>query len=95
MEPRVVGRDTQEYKKLTAVAKMLEALSPNNARYEVENVYFDFGQEWSWTTICRKDYRECQVLNPKEWEEIMLAETTGDYCEAVVNIRTGKYFGDY
>ena len=95
MQPRTFEKGTQEYKRLVAVAKTLEALSPNGATYEVEDVYFDFGQEWMWTTICRKNYKPCQVLNPREWEDIIFATTTGDFAECVVNIRTDKYFGDY
>lgn len=62
MNPRVLEWRTRQYKNLEAVAKMLEALSPNGAVYEVENVYFDFGQDWLWTTIVRYRHMERQRL---------------------------------
>lgn len=94
MQPRIIEAGTKEYKRLEAVAKMLEALSANDAQYVVENVYFDFGQDWMWTTICRKGYKECQVLSPKEWELIILSQTTGALANTCDEIRNDKYFGD-
>lgn len=94
MSPRTFEDGTMEHRRLVAVAKMLEALSPNNARYEVEDTFYDFGQEWKWTTICRKDYKCCQVLSPKEWEMIVSSTTIGDLSLATTEIRNGKYFGD-
>ena len=94
MTPSTVKRGTQEYKNLVAVAKMLEAFSRNDAQYVVEDVYFDFGQDWMWTTICRRGFEECQILTPRNWERIMTATTTGEFANIVDEIRMGKYFGD-
>lgn len=94
MQPRTFEKGTQEYKRLVAVAKTLEALSPNGATYEVEEVYFDFGQDWMWTTICRKGYKDCQILSPKNWEMILLSDTTGALVNTCDEIRNGKYFLD-
>lgn len=94
MNPRVFEWRTRQYKNLEAVAKMLEALSPNEAIYEVENVFFDFGQNWMWTTIVRYRHMECQVLTPKEWNEVISAETVEDLANAVNDIRNGDWFGD-
>ena len=91
---RTLKKDEKAYKNMMAVAKMLEAVSPNNARYEVADVYLDFGQNWIWTTIVRKDYLECQVLSPAEWREIFFADTVNEIAVAVNEIRNGKYFGD-
>ena len=92
--PRTIAPNTSEFEKLEAAAAMLEAFSPNGAWYTVENVYFDYGQDWMWTTICRKRYRECQVLCPRDWEAIITAETPAEIAEAVETIRNDKYFGD-
>ena len=97
INPRRVEIGSDEEKKLVAVAKMLEAVSPNGYRYEVEVTYFDYGQDWLWTTIIRhddnKDYN-VQVLNPKEWEHIITAETITDLCVITEHITKDKYFGD-
>ena len=91
---RTLNRNEQAYKNMEAVAKMLEAFSANGAEYRVEDVYLDYGQDWMWTTICRRGYNECQVLNPKEWEQIVLAGTATELAQAVEAIRTGKWFRD-
>lgn len=99
MQPRTFEKGTTEYKRLEAVAKMLEALSAHNATYEVENVYFDFGQDWWWTTITQyrdtdMGIRECQILSPKQWELIILSTTTSALANACDEIRNNKYFQD-
>lgn len=91
---RVINRTEKEYLKLELVAKALEMESPNNAKYIVEDVYLDFGQNWMWTTICRYGYKECQVLYPRDWENIMMAETAEELIDIVKDIRSGKFFGD-
>lgn len=45
MNPRTVAVGSKEEKNLIAVAKVLEAISPNGYRYEVEETYFDYGQD--------------------------------------------------
>lgn len=92
--PARVERGSREYKNLVAVAKMLEAVSPNEAEYVVEDVYFDYGQNWMWTTICRRGFRDCQILNPREWGEILLADDVQELAYITKCIRDGKYFGD-
>ena len=99
MNPRVITRGTKEYKNLNAVAKMLEALSPNDVEYEVEEVYFDLGQNWIWTTIIAYDFKQSfggsyQAINPRQWGSILTAESERDLMDAVYNIRNGKYFND-
>lgn len=93
MTERTLRKEEREYKMMELVAKALEIESPNNATYRVEDVYLDFGQRWMWTTICRYGYRECQVLSPREWEEICLADIS-DIARIVEDIRSDKYFGD-
>ena len=94
MNPTRIQVHTREFRNLTAVAKMLEAISPNEAFYRVQDVYFDFGQDWMWTTIVRYGYRECQILSPRQWEGIMLAKTVDDLADCVNEIISDKYFGD-
>ncbi len=92
--PRTIEYKTKEYAKLEAVAGMLTSFSPNNAVYEVEDVYFDYGQDWVWTTICRHGYHDCQVLNPRQWETIIMASTIAEIIDAFELVRNGDWFGD-
>ena len=94
MTERVIHTWEREFKKLQIVANALELASPNNAEYGIADVYLDFGQNWIWTTIVRYGYKECQVLNPREWKDIMNAETMEQFTTIVNEIRNDKYFGD-
>ena len=94
MNPTTIERGTGEYKNLETAAVMLELLSPNGAKYKVEEVYFDIGQDWMWTTICRYGFRECQVLSPRDWSDILLADSSNELGAVVLDIRNGKYFAD-
>ena len=98
MQPTIIEKGTEAYKKLYAVAKLLEAVSPNNATYEVEEVYFDYGLDWMWTTIVRHGHRECQILSPRDWEEIIMSGDSKapakDLALCAEMIRNGEYFGD-
>ena len=91
---RTLNRSEKAYKNMVAVAKMLEAVSANDAQYTVQDVYFDFGQDWMWTTICRRGYSECQILSPRQWKDIIFAETIEDLTACANDIRNDKYFGD-
>lgn len=95
MSERVIKQNEKEYGKLQIVAKALELASPNNERYWVEDTYLDFGQDWMWTTICGESkWGGHQVLNPREWNEIMMAESLHDLAKIVDEIRSGEYFHD-
>lgn len=62
----------KEYEALKAVANMLTLLCTNGYKFDVEDTYFDFGQNWMWTTIiAKKDNDDSyQVLSPREHELI-------------------------
>ena len=81
-------KGTSEYEKLQIVALMLTNRSPLKYRYEVGETYFDFGQDWMWTTIlCRgNEWGGYQALNPREQEEILEAETYADFVRIVNEI---------
>lgn len=67
--------DANLYNRFKAIASILTTYSPHNAIYVVEDVYLDYGQNWAWTTIVRKGYNECQILYPRDWQNIMEADT--------------------
>lgn len=48
---KIYEKKTPEYDKLRRAAAILTGLSPNGYKYEVGETYFDFGQDWKWTTI--------------------------------------------
>lgn len=94
MTERTLNANEREYKNMMAVAKMLEALSPNEAIYEMKDVYLDLGADWMWTTICRRGFRDCQILCPRDWKAICMADTAAELAEIVDRIRADKYFAD-
>ena len=96
MNPRRIEFGTREYTKLEAVAKMLEAVSDKNAVYEVRDVYFDLGQNWMWTTISRVGgmFGGTQILSPRQWEMILIADNATQLAEAVDDIRSDEYFSE-
>ena len=96
MNPSVINAGTKEYKNLVAVAKMLEAISEKGARYEVRETYFDYGQNWKWTTILRigGKWGDTQILSPRQQKMVLLANTTAQLAEAVEDIRSDKYFNE-
>lgn len=91
---RTLNKNEKEYKNMEAVAKMLEAVSPNNATYEVGDCWFDYGARIMWTTIIRHGWRECQILSPVQWEMVTKAESIADIAKACNTIREGKWFSD-
>lgn len=96
MTERIINPTETIYKNFEIVAKLLEAISPNNKKYVVENTYLDYGQDWKWTTIIREDktWGGVQVLSPRDWEEIVNATTLAELGKITDDIRNGKYFGD-
>ena len=89
--------EEQEYKNLQAVASMLTATSKNGIIYQVRDVYLDLGQDWMWTTIVAIDWeneRSWQVLNPKEWKDIVIADGMVELMNTVQEIKAGQCFND-
>lgn len=77
--------DTKEYKRLEALARVLNNYTvPTyscNEPITVGVTYFDYGQDWKWTTLLRG----YQVLTPKEQELLLTASTTLDGIKAVID----------
>lgn len=94
MDPHCIRSTESGYNKLNAVASVLTACSKSNATYVVRDVYYDLGLDWMWTTICREGYRDCQILSPRQWEDIILADSVDDLFKCVNDIRHGKWFCD-
>ena len=84
----VFPRDSEEYEKLEKVADYLTNYSPNNIYYRVEKTYFDFGQNWMWTTIIAYDKKgsSWQAIYPKVQEDILLSDSDEELEEVAKNI---------
>jgi hypothetical protein len=88
--------DAKAYDNLIEVAGMLTETSVNDWGYEVEDCYFDYGQKWMWTTIicyCT-DGHTIQVLNPREWKEIVNATSQEELKRITEEIKSDEYFQD-
>lgn len=85
----------KEYIALRCAAAALECASPNGTEYRVEDVYFDFGQGWMWTTIVahKKDGSNWPALNPRDHELIVSCDINR-IAEAVKNIVNSKFNPD-
>jgi hypothetical protein len=100
MTPKTIERNTQEYKMLEAVAKLLETFSAKGFKYTVEDVYFDFGQDWMWTTIIAHNPEEFgvlhswQAINPRQWEGIITSTNVNELTEMVNIIQNDNWFSD-
>lgn len=96
---KIYKSDTEEYDKLRRAAAILTGLSPNGWRYAVEETYFDFGQDWKWTTIichCEKIMfsDSYQALSPASQEEIIFASDGAELVEACQRVLSGKFCPD-
>ena len=78
---------SEEYRKLETVAELLNMGSPNGYHYHVEKIFFDYGQNWKWTTIlCEGNGSEWQALCPREQEDIIFADTIKDLARVARKI---------
>ena len=89
-------RGTPQYTALEAAAKLLEVSSKKGMKYSVEDVYFDMGQDWMWTTVIayESDGDSWQALNPSEQALITDIGTVEAIFQAVESVRNDKYNPD-
>ena len=78
MNPKVLQPESEEFQRLMKMALRLnEELRNQPLSILVEETYFDFGQDWEWTTLILKDLgetgplREVQLISPRQWEDII------------------------
>lgn len=94
MHPSTVKITSKEYKRLNAIASILEALSPNNATYFVSECYFNTEERQLWTNIVRRNFKEGQLLDAERREKALDADTLDKIIEMVNEIREDPFFGD-
>ena len=83
-----------EYIALEAAAKLLEVASPNGTKYKVGDCFFDYGQNWMWTTILAEGKNgSWQALNPRD-HELITTGTLQNIFRGVENTRNSKFNPD-
>ena len=92
----VFDKDSEEYEHLQLAAVMLTNRSPHGWHYYVDNTYYDFGQDWKWTTIlCEGNHwGSYQALNPREQEQIIMASWIDELVSIVEAILSDKFCPD-
>ena len=72
---RVFKPESEEYNRLQNFADELNNDARFQANYTVEDLYFDYGQNWMWTTIIAHRQNErgggWQALTPKNQERVV------------------------
>lgn len=86
----------KEYGALETAAKILTALSSNGAYYTVEECYFDYGQDWKWTTVIghKRDGTSWQAICPRDHDLITDIGTLEAIVKAVENTINDEYNPD-
>lgn len=83
---REFTKDSPEYHRLEqASAEINKAVEPE-ATTSVGETYFDYRQDWAWTTILAKSDRlgEWQALNPRQQEAILSDNNMKDAIDEVI-----------
>ena len=95
---REFERDSEEYQKLERLAMCLTLKSPNGFRYRVGVTYFDYGQNWKWTTVLCDNgdaWGGYQALNPREQDEILFSDGSfEDVCRIADGVLSDKFCPD-
>lgn len=93
MNIKIYTPETEEYLRLETAAFLLTKYSRKGITYTVINTYFDFGQDWKWTTLLatRPDGQHYQALCPRDHEKILTYE---NIFKAIHEIITDKYWTD-
>lgn len=95
---KVMTKEThpKEYEALETTANLLTALSRRGTRYIVEDTYFDFGQNWRYTTVIayRKDGASWQALSASDHDLVTDIGTLEAIAKAVENTVNSKFNPD-
>lgn len=91
---KVYPQGSEERMLLEAVAQSLTRKSPRGFRYYVGETYFDYGQDWKWTTILVEGgiTGSYQALCPREHEEIIFEQYEAE--EMADRILAGRFCPD-
>ena len=68
---RIYDQNSEEYKTLQDLCDRLNQAS-SKTMYYLQNIYFDFGQNWKYTAIIAKQgNQEWQATTPRDYENIL------------------------
>lgn len=92
----VFDKGSEEYEHLQIAALMMTNRSPNGWFYHVGETYFDYGQDWKWTTILcdGNKFGTYQALSPRQHEEIIMANKIDEMASIVEGIFDNKFCCD-
>ncbi len=94
----IFEKGSEERKSLELMASILTFLSPGRRQYYVGETYFDYGQDWKWTTILaehRTSFSDSyQALYPRLQREILAAETVDEMLELAWKYFDNKHCSD-
>ena len=83
---KVFPKCSREHANLRKASAILTALSEK----DIEETYFDYGQNWMWTTIIAHDPRSSfgsyQALCPRDHEKIVFADSPEDLLRVIGEI---------
>lgn len=90
---RTYNPTEKAYKRLEKASVILTFASPTGTTYHVGETYFDFGQDWKWTTIIAESpkHGSYQALNPRRFEDIL---TTDNLLDTLASMTHDKYWLD-
>ena len=90
---RIYPYGTPERERLQRLADLLTIASLKGFTYHVEDVYFDFGQAWQWSTITTQSPEGLtwQILNPAIHADIVQGMDT---LQAALTLKNGPYWED-
>lgn len=97
---KVFDKGSAEYVLLEKLALILTFKSPLRYKYRVGETYFDYGQNWVWTTVlCDMGGHgvtgSYQALCPREQEEILLSDGSLESVSAIADeVLSDKYCPD-
>ena len=86
---KVFSPTSKEYQKLQLAASLMNAFYGDDNTFTVGETYFDYGQDWKWTTIFANHgtNKSFQALNPRDHGLIVNAsnaEELGKVADSVL-----------
>lgn len=95
---KVYPKDSTEYNTLVKAAEIMTEMSPRGYQYRVGDCYFDFGQDWMWTTILCDgtggNFGGYQALYPRAHANIINAKNNDELFDAIIQVFDDKYCPD-
>ena len=89
---RTYEKGSKEYERLQTASEILTKLSPKGRKYYVGDTYFDYGQNWKWTTIlCDSEHGTAQALCPRDYKKLL---TYKYLSKAIAEIVSDEWWTD-